>query len=299
VHDRSAIAGIVPPVATPLTVTEDVDRAGMGRVIEYLLGGGVHGIFVLGATGEFPWLDDRQRATAVEAAVDAVAGRVPVIAGIAEISRRHAIANARTAYAAGADFVMATAPYFGSMAVEQGWILEHFRAIAGETGAPVMLYNVPPWIADISPATIATLAELDNVVGMKDSADFIHLQDVLARTRGRNFRVLCGIEGHLLGALLMGAHGATPSSANLNPALFVRLYEAATEGRVEEARPMQEGASRFVQELEAFPSWFSLIKAGLHLLGLCGPTVAGPLPALTADETERLRAILVGYGLLS
>lgn len=298
-RDRSSIAGIVPPVATPLTPTEDVDRAGMARVIGYLLDAGVHGVFVLGATGEFPWLDDRQRAAAVEAAVDAVSGRVPVIVGVSEISTRHAIANARTAIAAGADFVMATAPYFGSMDLDQVWIAEHFRAIAGETGAQLMLYNVPPWIADIAPATVAKLAELDNVIGMKDSADFIHLQDVLVRTRGRDFRMLCGIEGHLLAALLMGAHGATPSSANLAPRRFVDLYETTRSGRVDEARALQEDANRFVQDLETFPSWFSAIKTGLHLLGLCGPKVAAPLPALSAEETEHLRAMLVRQGLLA
>ena len=297
-RDRSCIAGIVPPVATPLTPSEDVDRAGMARVIGYLLESGVHGVFVLGATGEFPWLDDRQRAAAVEAAVDAVAGRVPVIVGVSEISTRHAIANARTAMAAGADFVMATAPYFGSMALEQAWIAEHFRALAGETGAQVMLYNVPPWIADIAPATVARLAELDNVVGMKDSADFIHLQEVVVRTRGNDFRVLCGIEGHLVAALQTGAHGATPSSANLTPRRFVELYDASRSGRLDDARSMQEDANRFVHDLEMFPSWFSAIKTGLHLLGLCGPTVAAPLPALSAEETDLLRTMLARQGVL-
>src|SRR5207248_2434887 len=101
--DRDRIRGIVPPLATPLTPTEDVDRRGMARLVEHVLEGGVHGVFVLGATGEYPFLDDHQRAEAIEATVDAVAGRVPVIAGISAVGTRQAIANARVARKAGAD----------------------------------------------------------------------------------------------------------------------------------------------------------------------------------------------------
>ncbi len=162
-----------------------------------------------------------------------------------------------------------------------------------------MLYNVPPVIADIAPTTVARLAEIENVVGMKDSAPFNHLQDVVFRTRDRNFRVLCGVESHLVAALLLGAHGGTPSSGNLIPARFVELYEAAQSGRMAEAVAIQEEVNRFVQALEAFPSWFSTVKASLHLMGICGPTMAAPLPRLTSEETERLRGLLSEFGLLS
>src|SRR2546430_11647079 len=92
--DRDRIRGIVPPLATPLTPTEDVDRRGMARLVEHVLEGGVHGVFVLGATGEYPFLDDHQRAEAIEAAVDAVAGRVSVLAGISAVRRRPEVAHA-------------------------------------------------------------------------------------------------------------------------------------------------------------------------------------------------------------
>jgi 4-hydroxy-tetrahydrodipicolinate synthase len=298
VFDRDSIRGIIPPLATPLTPTEDVDRAGMGRLVEHVLDGGVHGVFVLGATGEYPFLDDRQRAEAIEATVDAVAGRVPVIAGISAIGTRQAIANCRVAQAAGADFAIVTVPYFGSMALEQDWIFEHVRAIAGETGAQVMLYNVPPLLRDMEPATIARLAEIDNVVGMKDSASIVHVQDVVFRTRGRNFRILAGLEYHLAAALLVGAHGGTPSPANLIPRRYVDLYEQSIAGETASAMATQEETNRFVDGLDAFPQWFSTVKAALHLMGICGPTAAAPLPRLTAEETERLRDHLTTNGLL-
>ena len=297
--DRDRIRGIVPPLATPLTPTEDVDRRGMARLVEHVLEGGVHGVFVLGATGEYPFLDDHQRAEAIEAAVDAVAGRVPVIAGVSAIGTRQAIANAWVAQKAGADVLIATVPYFGSMALDQEWIFEHFRAIAGETDAPLMLYIVPPLQRDIEPVTIARLAEIDNVIGMKDSASLIHVQDVLFRTKARNFRVLAGLEYHLAATLLVGAHGGTPSPANLIPRRYVDLYERTIGGETAIAMAIQEETNRFVDGLDAFPQWFSTVKAALHLMGICGPTAAAPLPRLTTEETDRLRAHLDAHRLLT
>src|SRR5207245_1677065 len=111
--------GIIIPIATPLTSSEEVDKLGMRNLVNYLLAAGVHGIFTLGGTGEFPFLTDRERVRAVEAAVEAVNGRVPVIAGVSEISTKKAIENCRAAQKAGADFAIVTAPYFGRMSMSQ------------------------------------------------------------------------------------------------------------------------------------------------------------------------------------
>ena len=254
---------------------------------------------MLGSTGEFPFLTGRQRRQVVEAAVDAVAGKVPVIAGVSAVGTREAIEHCRAAQAAGADFVMVTAPYFGTMTIDQEWISRHVLAIAEETGARVMLYNVPPLIGDMAPPTIARLAEHELVVGMKDSAQLSHVQDVVFRTRSLDFRVLCGIEYHLVAALLIGAHGGTPSPANLIPGSFVELYEATVAGRIEAALEMQERVNRFSDRLDEIPSWSSVVKASLHLMGICGPTVAAPLPSLTAEQVDIVEGHLQKYGLLS
>ena len=297
--ERDSLRGIIPPLATPLTATGAIDRRGMGRLVEHVLAAGVHGVFVLGSTGEFPFLTARQRRQTVEAAVEAVAGRVPVIAGVAAIGTREAIEHCRAAQAAGADFVMVTAPFFGTMAIHQEWISRHVIAIAEETGARVMLYNVPPLITDMDPRTIAQLAEHELVVGMKDSAELRHVQDVVFRTRGRDFRVLCGLEYHLVAALLVGAHGSTPSPANLIPRSFVELYDATVAGRMDDAMALQERVNRFSDRLDEIPSWSSVVKASLNLMGICGPTVAAPLPSLSAEQLEIVGAHLREFGLLS
>jgi dihydrodipicolinate synthase/N-acetylneuraminate lyase len=133
---------------------------------------------------------------------------------------------------------------------------------------------------------------------MKDSASLIHVQDVLFRTRERNFRVLAGLEYHLVAALMVGAHGGTPSPANLIPRRYVDLYERTMAGATAEALAIQEEVNRFSDGLDALPSWFSAVKAALHLMGICGPTAAAPLPRLTAEETEMVRAHLARSGLL-
>lgn len=297
--DRDRIRGIIPPLATPLTRSGEVDAAGMARLVEYVLGAGVHGVFVLGSTGEFPFLTAPQRVDAVAAAVDAVAGRVPVIAGISAVGTREAIEHGTAAAAAGADVVMVTPPYFGRMAMPQAWIERHILAVADAVDVPVMLYNVPPLISDIEPPTIARLATHERIIGMKDSAQLIHLQDVLFRTRGSGFRVLAGLEYHVVAALLVGAHGSTPSPANLIPRLYVDLYDATMAGNVDRALALQEQVNRFSDRLDEIPSWSSTVKAALSLMGICGPTTAAPLPALTGDEMAIVREHLGAHGLLA
>ncbi len=294
--DRDDLKGVIPPIATPLTPSEEVDVAGMRRLVDYLLGAGVHGLFVLGATGEFAYLRDRERVRAIEAAVEAANGRVPVMAGISAVGTKQVIEHCIAARKAGADFVACMAPYYSTL--KQPWIYEHFYAIACETSAPLLLYNVPPVATPIDPETIARLAEIDNLVGMKDSADIMHIQDVLFRTRGQNFRMLVGLEYHLVVGLMIGAAGGTPSPSNIWPQIYVEMYDNAGSGKIEEAFALQEKSNRFVDGLDAFPSWTSTVKAALHLMGICGPTVAAPAPPLSIEEAELLRAHLIRYHLL-
>ena len=295
--DRNSIRGIIPPIVTPLTPTEEVDAAGMHRLVNFLIDAGLHGIFVLGSTGEFAFLRDRERTRAIEAAVDAANGRVPVIAGVSDVGTKKVIEHARAARQAGADFVIAMPPFL--VIKDQESFFRHFQAIAQDSELPLLLYDVPPLVPQISPGTIQRLAEIDNLIGMKDSGDIMHIQDVVFGTRGKNFRVLVGFEYHLVVGLVVGAVGGTPSPANIHPRPYVEMYDKTLAGNLEEALSLQEEMNRFVAPLDLVPSWEATVKTALHLMGICGPTVAAPAPALTAEETEMVRAHLELHGLLS
>jgi 4-hydroxy-tetrahydrodipicolinate synthase len=292
----SSIKGVIPPIATPLTGSEEVDSQGMAKLVNHLIAAEVDGIFVLGNSGEAPYLTQPDRAEAVEAAVEAAAGRVPVIAGVSDASTKKALEHCRAAVKAGADFVIATPPYYFD--IKQEWIYEHMRAIGEEAGGRLLLYNVPQVISGIEPETVARLARSGLVVGIKDSADLTHLQQVVFETRGTNFRVLVGSEYCITAGLLLGAHGCTPSPASMHPRLYVELYRKTIQGEVPAALALQESANRFVDGLAFIPSWFSAVKMALFLMDICGPTAARPSPPVTPEETELLRQYLERWDLL-
>jgi len=297
VFAAESLQGIIPPLLTPLTPAEEIDEQGLRSLINYVLAAGVHGVFVLGNMGECALLTERARVRAIEVTVETVNGRVPVIAGISDIGTKKVIEHCRVAQKAGADFVMATAPYYMPMRTEA--VYTHFRQVALETGARLLIYNVPPVISSINPEVIARLAEIENIVGVKDSADITHVQEVIFRTRGRGFRIFVGSAPLLAAGLLLGAQGGTCSPANLYPQVYLRIFESVRAGKIAEALELQERANNFEDTLDSVSSNpFTPLKMAAHLLGLCGPTVTAPYPPLTAEETESVREVLRRFDLL-
>lgn len=293
-----SLQGIIPPLLTPLTPAEEIDVQGLKSLISHLLEAGVHGVFVLGNMGEFALLTERSRVRAIEVTVETVNGRVPVIAGISDIGTKKVIEHCRVAQKAGADFVMATAPYY--LPMQQDWVYSHFRQVALETGARLLIYNVPPVISSISPEIIARLAEIENVVGVKDSADITHVQEVIFRTRALGFRVFIGSAPLLAAGLLLGAHGGTCSPANIYPQIYLEIFQKVRAGKIEEALALQERANNFEDAIDSIArSPLTPPKMAAHLLGLCSPTAAAPYPPLTAAETEAVRAVLKRFGFLA
>jgi len=288
--NRTSIKGVIPPIATPLTVTEEIDSKGMATLVNHLIAAEVDGIFVLGNNGEAPYLTQEDRVRAIESAVDAAAGRVPVIAGISDTSTKKVLQHCRAALKAGADFVISTPPYYFDL--KQEWIYEHMRTIAEEASGRLLLYNVPQSIIGMDPELISRLAATGHAVGIKDSAELTHLQQVVFQTRGTDFTVLAGSEYCITAALLVGAHGCTPSPATIHPQLYVELCRRTIQGEIPEALALQEKANRFVDGFAFVPSWFSAMKMALFLMGICGPTAARPSPPLTPEEPQLLRQYL-------
>ena len=291
------VKGIVPPIATPINKDETVDETGMRRLVNFLLDNGAHCIFVMGGTGEFFCLSDREKRRAIEIVVDEVAGKAPVVAGITDLSTRRAIDNAHVAQEAGADFMASLPPFFFSM--EQDWMTNFYTAVADDSDLPLLLYNIlNPIHTNILPTTAKALSEHPNIIGIKDSEEFAHVQEVVLLTRENDFKVLCGLESHFYAALNVGAAGGVLSASNFSTALCREIYDHAAAGNNEAAIESQAKLNRLLAEFQGFSSWWGIVKTSLSILGLCENTVTHPVPTCTDEERERLKGILARYGLL-
>ena len=295
--DLKSIKGIVPPIATPINADESVDDEGMRRLVNFLIDKGADGLFVMGGTGEFFCFPDREKRRAIEVVVDEVRGRVPVVAGVTDLSTRRAIENAHVAQEAGADFITSLPPFFFSMG--QDWMYEFYSGLVAETDLPLLLYNIlNPINTNIQPQTVQRLSEHPRIVGMKDSDEYAHVQEVVLLTQDRGFRVLCGLEYHFYAAVNVGAAGGVLSSANFCPALCKSIYEATVAGDDERAVELQSRLNRLLGELQGFSSWWGVVKTCLNILGLCDRAVTSPVPTCTDEEREVLKGIMAKYDLL-
>jgi 4-hydroxy-tetrahydrodipicolinate synthase len=300
------LQGIVVPIVTPVQRSGAVDVTGLKRLVAYTLNAGVHGIWVLGATGDFSGLTDFERDSAIEAVVEAVAGRVPVLAGCIEQSPARCVERARRAEVLGADAVFATTPGFAP--VSQAEVLTHFRMLKAATSLPVVAYNAQYATQTPLPiATIRTLAKEGTLAGLKDSADFGDFRQlVVALSDLEDFPIVTGIQFLADCALLMGARGCIPPLGNVVPQWFVEVYDSAKRGDWSHAAEVQNRIAAFnvvVREwapgASVFGAFFGMAMVALNLLGVLDEAVVvDPYPAPTASQAAIVREHLHSFGLL-
>jgi 4-hydroxy-tetrahydrodipicolinate synthase len=290
--------GIIPPIVTPMKDNEDVDLDRLRRLIDHMLAKGVHGIFVLGTTSEFYALDEAEKQAVIATAVEHVRGRVPVMAGTGAETTREAIRLTRMAEREKVDAVSVITPYY--IYPTQAEIADHFRKIAESTSTPVLLYNNPAVCGGvkIDVETVARLAEIPNIVGIKDSSgDLQGLIEYVRVTPANKFAVFQGRDTLIVPALQFGAKGSVPGTCNIAPDLCVGIYEAFRRGDIVEAQAIQMRLSPLRLGL-AIGTAPGAIKAAMNILGMnVGPS-RSPIAALPPDKLEKLRGILRQMGLL-
>jgi 4-hydroxy-tetrahydrodipicolinate synthase len=290
------IRGIIPPVATPMQENEDLDLPRLRWFLDHLITEGVHGVFVLGTNSEFYALDEREKQEVIATAVAHVDRRVPVYAGTGAESTREALRLTRLAEREGADGVSVITPYFISPTQQE--IYDHYRKIAESTSLPVILYNNPATCGGlkIDVDTVARLAELSNVLGIKDSSGDLQNTNEYVRVVPQRFAVLQGRDTLIYPSLICGARGAVPASANVAPALCARVYEAFLEGENDDAMKaqLQLNLVRMSLGLATAPGG---VKAALALLGApIGPS-RSPVSPLPAAQKQKMREALGQAGL--
>jgi 4-hydroxy-tetrahydrodipicolinate synthase len=301
--NRSApLAGVVPPLVTPLLDADTLDRAGLARLIEHVLAGGVHGLFLLGTTGEGPSLSARVQYELVEAAVRIVARRVPVLVGISHASFVESIKLAGHAAEAGADALVLAPPYY--FPAGQPELLEYLADLLPQLPLPLYLYNMPAMTkVDIAVDTLRRAADLDGLVGFKDSSgNMIRFHEYLDAMRDRpDFALFMGPEELLGEAVLYGGSGGVAGGANLHPKLFVAIYEAAKARDIDRLIELQHELFR-LRRLYFCGSYSSTfikgVKCALSLKGICGDFMAEPFKAFRAPERRAVETYLREQGLL-
>jgi 4-hydroxy-tetrahydrodipicolinate synthase len=291
------IRGIIPPVATPMQANEDLDLPRFRWFLDHLIREGVHGVFVLGTNSEFYALDEGEKQQVIATAVAHVQRRVPVFAGTGAEATREAVRLTRMAEREGVDGVSVITPYFVNPTQQE--IYDHYRRVAESTALPVVLYNNPSTCGGvkIDVDTVARLAEVPNILGIKDSSGDLQNTIEYIRVVPDRFSVMQGRDTLIYPSLIFGARGSVPATANIAPALCAEIYNAFQRGdhAASKAAQLKLNPVRLSLTLGTAPGG---VKAALALLGMpIGPS-RSPVAPLSAEKQQKMRAALERAGLL-
>lgn len=305
-----ALTGVVPPVCTPLTDDLQVDVPSLERLVDFLVDGGVDGLFVLGSTSEVALLPDAQRRVVAETVVKRVAGQVPVLAGVIDMSTLRVLQHAEQLADLDLAGLVATAPFYTR--THRAEVELHLRTIAERGGRPLYAYDLPVSVhSKLDGELLANLARDGVLAGLKDSSgDEGALRALLLHRRDTaiaGFSVLTGSELTVDAALHMGVDGVVPGLGNVDPHGYARLYALARAGEWDAAKQEQERLMRLfelvgvggAERMGRGSSALGAFKAALYLRGvIANPRTALPYIQLDDAEIDRVKGYLAASGLL-
>lgn len=281
--------GVVPPIITPIDKNENVDEEGFRKLLNHCIEGGLHGIFVAGSNGETMALTQKERDKAIKIAVDEVNGRVPVMSGVMDSSTRRVIENIKQLEDMGGTCAVITSIFYARH-TSQDETIRHFEAIAKETDIDLIVYNIPMFTGfNLSAETIMKIAEIDNVVGYKDSSgSFPEFMKCLTHFEGTEFACLQGSTAFAMPSMLLGADGFVPSIAPLFPELFVEAYEAGKSKNIELTMRYDVLLRETSKILGMTKNATSANKFALSQLGFTDKRVIAPQDSILPEEEERI-----------
>ncbi len=284
------LQGSLVAIVTPMQDDGGLDIPSLRALIDFHIQEGTDGIVVVGTTGESPTVDLEEHCLLIKTTVEHVAGRIPVIAGTGANSTREAIELTQHAKTLGANACLLVAPYYNKPTQEG--LYQHFRAIAEAVDIPQILYNVPGRTAcDISNEVALRLAELPNIVGIKDATGSIERGTDLLLRAPAGFAVYSGDDASAMALVLLGAQGIISVTANVAPRLMQQMVAAARAGDAQQARSINAALFPLHQTLfvEANPI---PVKWVLHQMGLIGPALRLPLVGLAAQHHATLHSAM-------
>jgi 4-hydroxy-tetrahydrodipicolinate synthase len=282
---------------TPLLDRDNLDVQGLEKLIEHILGGGVHGLFILGTTGEAPSLSYKVRYELIERVCKQVKGRVPILVGITDTSHIESIKIAEHSKKNGVSAVVLAPPYY--FPADQPEMLEYLEDLVPKLPLPLFLYNMPSCTKiNFAPQTVVQAAEIPGIAGIKDSSGnmvyFHKLMSLLGNKK--DFSFLVGPEELLAETILLGGHGGVSGGANVFPKLFVDLYNAASAGDIKKTRELHSKViwiSTTIYSTGRYSSSFLKgVKCSLNLMGICSAFIEEPFQTFRQPEREKIAAYL-------
>ncbi len=292
------LRGILTALVTPFGADGELDEAALRAVVDRSIEGGVHGVVACGSTGEFTALSSDERRRIVEIVVDQAGGRVPVIAHTGATSTAEAIRLSRHAEKVGADIVMAIAPYYEPLTVDE--TTDYLRTVAGSVSVPVMLYNIPMATGqDLAPDTVGALArEVENIEYIKNTTIDMAQSAQLIHHYGDVISTFVGWDSLLLASAVEGAAGVMAGTGNIVPAELVAVWDAVEAGNLQLARDEWDRVFPVVDAVMQQP-FMPAVKAVVSALGLpVGPPRA-PIAPLDLAATTRIVDLVAATRLVS
>ncbi|MFD2200209.1 dihydrodipicolinate synthase family protein [Shivajiella indica] len=283
--------GIIVPMVTPLHSNGELDKKGTERLIRHLIHGGVHGIFILGTTGEASSLKPALTKEMIELSCKEAKGEVKILVGISHTCLDVSVKLAQIAKENGADAVVALTPYYFYLDQEE---LEHYYVkLADESPLPVFIYNFPRMTKlNLEPETAEKLSRHPNIIGIKDSSgNGVYLQKLLQiKKKRQDFSIFVGPEEMLAQSILTGADGGISGGANIFPELYVSMFEASKNKDWGQIEKFQEIIMEISQKIYAASpknsAYFSGVKESLYHLGICEPHLASPMIGIDDKSKE-------------
>jgi 4-hydroxy-tetrahydrodipicolinate synthase len=295
---HTPLKGIIPPIVTPLNDIDTLDIAGLERLIEHIISGGVSGVFILGTTGEFSSLSYGLRHELIERVCKLVKGRIPVLVGITDTSLIESINLANKAAENGAAALVSAPPYY--YATSQPELIEYYQNLVPRLPLPLYLYNMPVHTkVMIEPQTVKKISELPNVVGIKDSsANAVYFRLVqYAMRENPDFEIFMGPEEITAEAVLLGASGGVNGGANMFPKLYVDMYQAALTKDFDKLLPLQnkilQVSSTIYTAGRYGSSYLKGLKCALSLMGICNDFLADPFHRFREEERAKIKQALI------
>jgi 4-hydroxy-tetrahydrodipicolinate synthase len=287
--------GAIVAIVTPFKKGK-VDEAALRELIEFQIANGTDGIVPCGTTGESPVLSHKEHDRVIEITVDAVKKRVPVIAGTGSNSTDEAIRLTKHAYEVGADGALMVCPYY-NRPTQEG-LYQHYKLIAEKVPIPIIVYNIPSRTGvNMTPETLARLAKIKNIVGVKEAAGSLQQMADIIRICGPDFSVLSGDDFFTFPLLCLGGHGIISVVSNVAPADMAALIDSFNAGNIKKARKLHYQLTPLVSSLfiETNPA---PVKAALALMGKIQYEMRMPLWKLSDANYEKLKKTMQNYGLI-